>query len=105
MRGLENREPEERGSLPSEIWLGRKKLFRIGKPFGPDTYILLTSYDQIPNPEMMESKGVKTRSKSRGNPLMDLLSNMGSTTRGSTPIMPVDWSLNRITTISVEKNK
>ncbi|MHA2121421.1 MAG: caspase family protein [Promethearchaeota archaeon] len=100
---VENREPEERGPLPSEIPLGRKKLFRVGKPFGPDTYILLTSYDQIPNPEMMESKGVKTRSTTRGNPLMDLFSNIGTTTRGGKPIMLVDWSLNRITTISVEK--
>ncbi len=100
---VENREPESKDPLPAEILLGNKKLFKISKPFGPDTYILLTSYDQIPNPEIMESKGVKTRSATRGNPLIDLFTNIGTTTRGGKPIMPVDWSLNRITTISVEK--
>ena len=100
---VENREPESKDPIPAEILLGNKKLFKISKPFGPDTYILLTSYDQIPNPEIMESKGVKTRSATRGNPLIDLFTNIGTTTRGGKPIMPVDWSLNRITTISVEK--
>lgn len=100
---VENREPEERGPLPSEIRLGRKELFKVGEPFGPDTFILLTSYDEIPNPTMLESKGIKTRSRTRGNTLMNLLSNLGSTTRGPKPIMPVDWSLNRITLKSVER--
>jgi hypothetical protein len=100
---VENREPETTNPLPTEILLGNKKLFQIGKPFGPDTYILLTSNDQIPNPELMESKGVRTRSASRGNALVDLLSNIGTTTRAGTKIIPVDWSINRITTVSVQK--
>ena len=100
---VENREPETTNPLPTEILLGNKKLFQIGKPFGPDTYILLTSNDQIPNPELMESKGVRTRSASRGNALVDLLSNIGTTTRAGNKIMPVDWSINRITTVSVQK--
>jgi len=102
---VENREPQSKDPLSSEILLGNKQLFKISKPFGPDTYILLTSYDQIPNPDLMESKGVKTRSATRGNTLINLFSNIGSTTRGNKPIMPVDWSLNRITTISVEKKQ
>jgi hypothetical protein len=100
---VENREPETTNPLPTEILLGNKKLFQIGKPFGPDTYILLTSNDQIPNPELMESKGLRTRSASRGNALVDLLSNIGTTTRAGTKIIPVDWSINRITTVSVQK--
>lgn len=100
---VENREPEITNPLLKEIMLGRKKLFEIVEPLGPDTYILLTSNDQIPNPEMLESKGVKTRSTSRGNPLVDLFSNIGSTTRAGNKIMPVDWSLYRMTTVSVEK--
>ncbi len=98
---VENREPEVIDQLPSEIILGNKKLFKISKPFGPDTYILLTSNDQIPNPETLESKGVKTRSSSKGNPLIDLFSNIGSTTRAGNKIMPTDWSLNRINIISI----
>lgn len=100
---VENREPEVINPLPTEIILGNKKLFKIGKPFGTDTYILLTSPDQIPNPELMESKGVKTRSATQGNPLVDLFSNIGSTTRAGNKIMPTEWSLNRITTISIER--
>jgi hypothetical protein len=102
---IENREPESKDPLPTEILLGSKKLFKIGSPFGPDTYILLTSDNQIPNPEMMKSSGVKTRSATRGNPLTNLFSNIGATTRGNSPIMPVDWSLTRITTLSIAKNK
>ena len=100
---VENREPESIESLPAEIILGNKKLFKIGKPFGPDTYILLTSNDQIPNPELLESKGVKTRSATGANPLVDLFSNIGSTTRAGNKILPTDWSLIRFTTISKEK--
>jgi hypothetical protein len=100
---VENREPEVVDQLPSEIILGNKKLFKISKPFGPDTYILLTSNDQIPNPETLESKGVKTRSSSKGNPLVDLFDNIGSTTRAGNKIMPTDWSLNRINIVSIPK--
>jgi uncharacterized caspase-like protein len=100
---VENREPDKSNPLPAEISLGNKKLFKVSAPFGPDTYILLTSNDQIPNPELMESKGVKTRSAGSGNPLLNLFSNLGTTTRGSSPILPADWSLNRITTVSVGK--
>lgn len=98
---VENREPETKDPLPAEIQLGNKKLFKISEPFGSDTYMLLTSNDQIPNPEMIESKGVKTRSATRGNPLLDLFTNIGATTRGINPIMTVDWSLSRLTTQSI----
>jgi len=100
---VENQEPSNISPTPTEIRLGSKRLFRIGAPFGIDTYLLLTSPDQIPNISMIESKGVKTRGATRGNPLTDLLSNVGAATRGSNPIMPVDWSLQRITIKSVSK--
>lgn len=100
---VENREPEVIDALPSEIVLGNKKLFKIGKPFGPDTYILLTSNDQIPSPETLESTGVKTRSSSKGNALTDLFSNIGSTTRAGDKIVPTDWSLKRINVLSIPK--
>ncbi len=74
--------------------------FSIGAPFGLDTYILLTSQDEL-DPRIFAAKGVRTRAESRGagNPLADLLHNIGanSLSRGVEKPVPANWSVERIT--------
>ena len=74
--------------------------FSIGPPFGLDTYILLTSQDEL-DPRIFAAKGVRARAESRGagNPLADLLHNIGanSLSRGIEKPVPANWSVERVT--------
>jgi hypothetical protein len=74
--------------------------FSIGPPFGLDTYILLTSQDEL-DPRIFAAKGVRTRADTRGagNPLADLLHNIGASSlgRGVEKPVPANWSVERIT--------
>ena len=89
---------------PEEIQLGSSSLFRIGPPFGGDTFLLLSSAEPIQNAELIFThNGVRTRSVTRGNtnPFEQLLSNIGSSTRGANAIAPLSWSISRISVRSV----
>jgi hypothetical protein len=78
--------------------------FSISCPFGLDTYLLLTADDEL-DPRIFAAQGVRTRSASRGsgNPLADLLQNIGvnSRSRGGARPVPANWSVQRITFRSV----
>ena len=97
---VENRfpvKPAGETDYPKEIQLGKPVLFRVGPPYGVDTFIYLTSAEAIPNPDILDFSGVKTRGeKQSGNPLADLLSEVGSKNRGIVPETPVNWSIDRI---------
>jgi hypothetical protein len=80
---------------PSEIELtGTAGSFTIGSPFGVDTYILLTTSDQIADLSAFNFSGVlgATRGGPK-SPLAQLLGNTGSNTRGANPSVPVNWSV------------
>lgn len=91
--------PKGAGDSPTEIQLGGEKIFDIGPPFGIDTYILLTSAEAIPDPDVLTFDGVRARAPiSRGNetPLQRLLAGIGSAQRGASPAVPTNWSIERL---------
>ena len=81
--------------------------FSIGSPYGFDTYILITSDSQIPNPIGLEQSGVQdSRSVSKDmntNPLGRLLFSYGSKTRGDDVTISSNWSMQRLIIESKEK--
>jgi hypothetical protein len=97
---VENRVPyDQEGATPppAQIELARAR-FRIGPPFGTDTYVLLSSVQPIGDPDVLQFQGVRTRGApaADANPLGRLLGGVGSATRGAQPETPADWSLERL---------
>jgi hypothetical protein len=105
---VENRLPLENktnsGSRwPIRIQLGSKALFGIGPPYGVDTYILLASNEPI-DPTVLQFDGVVSRGGSNElTPLGRLLQQVGKAQRGTPPIVPTNWSIERLPVLSVEK--
>jgi hypothetical protein len=98
---VENRVPYDDPPTP-EILLNAK--FQVGPPFGLDTYLLLTSQEALPQPEVLEWQGVlKQRAGTPQTPLEQLLSNIGLETRGISLPTPVDWSIHALSLKSVAK--
>jgi hypothetical protein len=80
---------------PSEIDLpGVASNLTIDSPFGTDTYILLTTADQIADLSAFNFSGVvqATRGGPK-SPLAQLVGNASSNTRGANPSVPVNWSV------------
>ena len=79
--------------------------FTVGEPYGIDTYILLTTEQPILNPEIFEFDGARSKGSARGgrsgDPLTQLLSDVGAGTRGPIRPVPSEWSLERLTLRSV----
>lgn len=90
-----------------EICLIDKKLFKIGKPFGIDTYFLLTTEEVISNPEVFDFKGVRRYppTENRYTYLEQLLYRLGSNYRGGPPPTYTNWSIEKLSLLSVPKNK
>lgn len=103
---VENRVPydiDDQTGSPTEIPLGGKALFRVGPPYGTDTYILLTTVEPIANPDSLAFEGVKRGASSGSNPLERLLSGVGSDrSRGASVITPTNWSVQRLSIKSAE---
>jgi hypothetical protein len=96
---VENRYPiGAKDTPPTEIALPIK--VRVVPPFGVDTYYLLTSAEPIADPYVLEWKGPRTQNhdtQTRGatNPLQNLLSGIGTRTRGFETV-PATWTLDRV---------
>jgi hypothetical protein len=81
----------------------------IGEPWGTDTYILISTKDALPNPNIFDFEGVQsTRGAqsrgSSGSPLQDLLDSCGVSSRGVIAAKaPTEWSIERITFQSAKK--
>jgi Caspase domain len=92
LQGGGNRYPQEEGRL-EQIPLPSAK-FRIGPPFGTDTYVLLTTSTQLSNPDVLNFEGV-VRGGERGvsSPLESLLGSTSAGTRGNLVQMPTDWGV------------
>ncbi len=93
---------------PAEIDLsGTSGAFSIGSPFGVDTYILLTTADQIADLSAFNFSGVlqATRGGPK-SPLAQLLGNASANARGINPAVPVNWSVQYmpIRSIAAEKS-
>lgn len=90
--GIENKYPRE-GASDMEISVLGKGHLIITPPFGTETYILLTTNKQLPDPASLNFEGV-VKTGVRGNsPLQDLLSNASRGTRGPTSPMPTEWGV------------
>lgn len=59
------------GQLPKSIPLGAERLLRVTPPFGTDTYITLFTSEPLPDPFLLQQKGVQSRAVE--HPLSDLL--------------------------------
>jgi hypothetical protein len=91
--------------FPAEIVLTRGAAFRVGPPFGVDTFVLLTSREPI-DPGVLEEEGARTRgapaTDTPETPLARLFASVGSAaTRGVQLALPVDWSIERLSLRSV----
>ena len=102
-----NRLPRQQGANgfgSATMQLGKDSLFYITPPFGLDTYVLLTSADPLP-PEALEWDGVMRAAGVRGGrgALEDLLLGNTAATRGPTPPVPANWSIERLSILSAPK--
>lgn len=100
---LENRFPLDAqkppAQQPREILLGKAGMVELVPPFGLDTYILLTSDQELPDPFVLEFTGARSRGDIRGqndSPLAQLFYSIGSATRAAKARTPTDWSIDRI---------
>jgi len=57
---VENRFPI-RDQTSTDIALGDPSAFRISRPYGSDTYVLLSTEEALPNPSILEWDGVRAR--------------------------------------------
>jgi hypothetical protein len=76
--------------------LERLGTFEIGPPYGPDTYVLLTSADPLPL-DALHWTAVRSEAPERGggSPLAKLFNGMGTSTRAPNPTVPLTWSIER----------
>jgi hypothetical protein len=112
--GQEKREPQQLqdGTWPAKVDLtGETEKIVIGQPFGLDTYVLLTTADQLPDPSVLNFQGVLSRGVERGSsrglssPLARLLENASSGTRGMRAgNVPTDWSVEYLPIQSAPKS-
>ena len=96
---VENRFPPEQDSkAKKDHYLLENAVFNIGTPFGTDTFVLIATSEQLPDPTVLNSEGVRTRrAMCGGTSLQVLLANVGAKTRGvhQRPV-PTNWSIQRI---------
>jgi hypothetical protein len=94
-------------SWPTEIDLsGGSGTFSIGSPFGIDTYILLTTADQIADLSAFNFSGVLRAARGGPqSPLAQLLGNASANARGINPTVPVNWSVQYVPIRSVAAEK
>ncbi len=98
-----NKLPAKNYQFENEISLGQIS-FTIGKPFGVDSYFLITSDEAINNFQAFNSEGVITRGGGSGSPLENLLNDVGTASRGIIPnTTPVNWSFQRLSINSIPK--
>ena len=90
------------GKWPTQITLGQDTLLSIQPPFGMDTYVLLTSDEVIPT-EALAWEGVRTGKARGGSPLASLLFGNSNAMRGPTPVVPVNWSIERLSILSAPR--
>lgn len=90
---------------PNVILLGESGMIGMAPPFGLDTYVLLVSEERIPDPYILEFKGVTTRGKESDTPLARLLHGIGTASRAPQTNVPLNWSIDRIYLRSTGKPK
>jgi hypothetical protein len=90
------------GKWPTMIPLGEDSAFSITPPFGMDTYLLLTSDEVVPT-DALEWDGVQRRTRGGVSPLAGLLFGNSGATRAGAPVVPMSWSIERLSILSAPK--
>jgi hypothetical protein len=91
---------------PTEIKLGKEKLFKVRDPFGMDTFVLLTTKEPVSNPAVLDFEGVRGAIIGQFNsPLERLLYGIGSPTWRSETATFTDWSIQRLPRLSIDGKK
>jgi hypothetical protein len=102
---VENRFPIG-NSAPLEIRLGPPSAFEIAKPYGVDTYFLLSTEEPLPNPMILAWDGVRAiPSDEPLTPLEELLMLTTSGERGTRRLTTSRWSIERVAFESVPPRK
>jgi hypothetical protein len=93
--GPEGNQLPEHGGVPTEISLtSGGPGINIVPPFGMDSYILLTTNEQLPDPSLLEFDAVLKRGvRNASSPLGELLATASSGTRGMERPVPSSWSI------------
>lgn len=100
----ENHFPIWKTDFPSQIELMKSGSLEITSPFGVDTYILLTTTEPIPNPDILNFSGVRRGApKGKLSPLEKLLTGVGVKRGGNPPVTPTNWSIERLSILSKHK--
>lgn len=94
---VENRFPPP-NTAPPEIRLGPEASFIPERPYGTDTYFLLSTDEALVDPWILEWDGVSTRRDGGGTPLERLLLLTMSGDRGAPRLIPAlsRWSIERL---------
>jgi hypothetical protein len=95
-------EPDSTARYPARIQIGPEQAITVGQPLGMDTYVLLTS-DQVVPVDALQWSGVRTRAGGAETPLAALLFNASTATRSSSPVVPQNWSIERLQILSTAK--
>jgi hypothetical protein len=97
---VENRFPIQEPA-PPEIAFGAPSAFGVMPPYGPDTYVLLSTEEPLPNSSILEWDGVRAPSwKHPLTPLETLLWQTITGARGKHSLVTSAWSIERITLAS-----
>jgi Caspase domain len=99
-RGNSNNQFPDESDVGHQFLLPGAPTLRIGKPFGVDTFILLSTAQPLSDPYMLNFEGV-SRSRGAQSPLEQLLSNTSSATRGDPGHVPTNWGIGLTTIRSV----
>jgi hypothetical protein len=88
-----------------QIVLPGARTLRVGKPYGVDTLILLSTAQLLPDPYALNFEGVASRgTRGTESPLQKLLTDTSGGTRGPQPEIPTNWGLYLMTIRSIPKD-
>ncbi|MGC9995072.1 MAG: caspase family protein [Terriglobia bacterium] len=88
-----------------QIVLPGARTLRVGKPYGVDTLILLSTAQLLPDPDALNFEGVASRgTRGTESPLQKLLTDTSGGTRGPQPEIPTNWGLYLMTIRSIPKD-
>jgi Caspase domain len=99
-RGNTNNQFPNESDIGTQFVLPGPSTLRILKPFGVDTFVMLSTTQQLSDPFILNFEGVAP-SRGAQSPLEQLLRNTSSATRGDPGRVPTDWGVGLTTIHSV----
>ncbi|MGD0800995.1 MAG: caspase family protein [Terracidiphilus sp.] len=100
----ENQFPNAASGSRNFVLPGARAL-RVGAPYGVDTLILLSTAQPLPDPAALNFEGVTSRgAQGTQSPLVKLLDNTSSGSRGAASEIPTNWGISLTTIRSIPKD-